>query len=406
MYRMVSGYLIDRYRRKVPMSGQGEFELRKFVAPEFIFGIDARKLAGRYAKNFGARKVLVVTDPGVAAAGWTDDVLVTLREAGLDHVVFSGVTSNPKADEVMEGAGYYRREGCNAIVAVGGGSPIDCAKGIGIVSSNKGHILDFEGVDRVDLPTPPVICVPTTAGSSADVSQFAIITDVKHQVKIAIVSKMIVPDVALIDPVTTTSMPPELTACTGLDALCHSIEAFVSTAHSPITNLFALEAAGLVFANLLPALDNPSNIDFRGRMMLASLNAGLAFSNASLGAVHAMAHSLGGVLDAAHGECNAILLPHVIDFNFPAIPDRFRLIGEKLGVATAGMSPEKIKSALNSKINTLCERAGITYTLAQLGVSRESIPELARKAMADPCIFTNPRLPKQRDIESIYEKAL
>ena len=388
------------------MSGQEEFELRKFVAPEFIFGIDARKLAGRYARNFGARKVLVVTDPGVMAAGWTEDVLAALREAGLEHVVFSAVTSNPKADEVMEGADCYQREGCNVIVAVGGGSSIDCAKGIGIVSSNKKHVLEFEGVDKVEVPTPPMICVPTTAGSSADVSQFAIITDTPRRVKAAIVSKMIVPDVALIDPVPTTSMDPELTACTGLDALCHAIEAFASTAHSPITDLFALEAAGLVFANLLPALDAPDNIEFRGRMMLASLNAGLAFSNASLGAVHAMAHSLGGMLDAPHGECNAILLPHVISFNFPAIPDRFRLIAESIGVATTGLSPDKVKSALNIKINSLREKAGITYTLSQVGVKREDIPELARKALADPCIFTNPRQPGQRDIEAIYEKAL
>ena len=246
------------------MGENGEFELRKFVAPEFIFGINARNLAGRYAKNFGARKVLVVTDPGVLAAGWTDEVLATLRDEGLEYALFSSVTSNPKAEEVMQGARLYQSEGCNAIVTVGGGSPIDCGKGIGIVSANKRDILDFEGVDKVELSTPPLICVPTTAGSSADVSQFAIITDPQRQVKIAIISKMIVPDVSLIDPVPTTSMPPELTACTGLDALCHAIEAFVSTAHSPITDLFAMEAIGLVSSNLLPALDAPVFPGIRG----------------------------------------------------------------------------------------------------------------------------------------------
>jgi alcohol dehydrogenase len=388
------------------MSEHGEFELRKFVAPEFIFGINARNLAGRYAKNFGARKVLVVTDPGVLAAGWTDEVLATLRDEGLEYALFSSVTSNPKAEEVMQGAGLYQREGCNAIVTVGGGSPIDCGKGIGIVSANKRDILEFEGVDRVELSTPPLICVPTTAGSSADVSQFAIITDPQRQVKIAIISKMIVPDVSLIDPVPTTSMPPELTACTGLDALCHAIEAFVSTAHSPITNLFAMKAIDLVSSNLLAALDAPDNINFRGRMMLASLNAGLAFSNASLGAVHAMAHSLGGMLDAQHGECNAILLPHVIDYNFATAPDRYRLIGEALGLTMTGLFDDEIRSALNIKINGLRVMAGIDYTLTQMGVSMENIPELAKKALADPCIFTNPRKPKQRDIETIYEKAL
>ncbi|MGB9081072.1 MAG: alcohol dehydrogenase-like regulatory protein ErcA [Desulfuromonadaceae bacterium] len=386
--------------------GEGEFTLRKFVAPEFVFGIDARKLAGRYAKNYGARKVLLVTDPGIMAAGWTDEVLAYLTEAGLEHAIYSSVTSNPKADEVMVGAEVYQREGCNAIVAVGGGSPIDCAKGIGIVCTNKKDILEFEGVDRVELSTPPLICVPTTAGSSADVSQFAIITDERRRVKIAIISKMIVPDVALIDPVTTLTMPADLTACTGIDAFCHGIEAFVSTAHSPITDLHAMQAISLISSNLLPTLEAPDNINFRGRMMLASLDAGLAFSNTSLGMVHAMAHSLGGMLDSPHGECNALLLPHVIDFNFSAVPERYKQIGEAMGLTTTGMSPDEIRAALHSRIKSLRETAGITHTLTQLGVHRDNIPELAEKALHDPCIFTNPRQPKKRDIEAIYEKAL
>src|SRR6266545_1428685 len=221
---MVSGWKLIN-TAEGPMTEEETFELRKFVAPEFIFGIDARKIAGRYAKNYGARRVLVVTDPGVTAAGWTEEVVSSLREAGLDHVVFDAITANPKADEVMSGAGLYRQESCNAIVAVGGGSPMDCAKGIGIVSANNRDILQFEGVDNVALPLPPLICVPTTAGSSADVSQFAIVSDPLQRRKIAIISKMIVPDVALIDPVTTITMPPNLTIWTGIDALCHVIEA-------------------------------------------------------------------------------------------------------------------------------------------------------------------------------------
>ncbi len=383
-----------------------EFELRKFVAPEFIFGIDARKLVGRYARNFAARKVLVVTDPGVMAAGWTDDVLATLKGANLDYTIFSAVSSNPKSEEVMEGAELYRKENCNAVVAVGGGSPMDCAKGIGIVSSNRKNVLEFEGVDNVEFPSPPLICVPTTAGSSADVSQFAIITDVRKKNKIAIVSKMVVPDVALIDPVTTTTMPPELTFCTGIDALCHAIEAFVSTAHSPITDVHALQAIHLVMANLLPVMNEPDNIVLRGRMMLASLEAGLAFSNASLGMVHAMAHSLGGLLDAPHGECNAILLPYVVEFNFDAVPDRYREEGQAMGLDVSGMTPAEVRSGIVSALERLNEVTGTSYTLGQLGVARSDIPELAEKALNDPCIFTNPRQPRLEDIEAIYEQAL
>ena len=382
-----------------------EFELRKFVAPEFVFGFDARKLVGRYAKNFGARKVLVVTDPGVKSAGWADDVIGHLRAEGLEYAVYDAVTSNPKVAEVESGADYYRSEGCNVIVAVGGGSPMDCAKGIGIVYSNNKSVLAFEGVDHVEFPSPPLICIPTTAGSSADVSQFAIITDTLKRCKFAIISKMVVPDVALVDPVTTTTMDADLTASTGLDALCHAIEAFVSTAHSPITDLHALQAVALVTSNLARAIREPDNLVLRGRMTLASLEAGLAFSNASLGAVHAMAHSLGGLLDCTHGECNAILLPHVIAFNFEAARDRYLEIGRAMRVETSRAAPEKALSAIRAELAGLIRAAGIPFTLGQLGVSRDHIPKLAEGAMSDPCIFTNPRQPSKKEIEAIYEQA-
>ncbi len=302
------------------MGYEVELELRKFVAPEFVFGANARHLASRYAKNFGARRVLVVTDQGVLNVGWTAEVVQDLEAEGFRCEVFKDVTSNPRAEEVMAATQAYREGGCDAIVAVGGGSPMDCAKGVGIVSSTGGNILRFEGVDNVERPLPPLICIPTTAGSSADVSQFAIITDIDRNVKIAIVSKTIVPDVALIDPVTTTTMDANLTAHTGLDALVHAVEAFASNAHSPITDSHALEAIRLISDTLPEAAHNLTDLQFRGKMMLGSLFAGLAFSNASLGAVHAMAHSLGGLLDLPHGECNAILLEHVVKRNFAFAP--------------------------------------------------------------------------------------
>ncbi|HTP65423.1 MAG TPA: alcohol dehydrogenase-like regulatory protein ErcA [Geobacteraceae bacterium] len=388
------------------MQEPSEFELRKFVAPEFVFGIGARKLAGRYATNFGARKVMVVTDPGVIAAGWAGDIIAALKTAGVDHVVFSSVSGNPREKEVMDGAAIYLAQGCNTLLAIGGGSPMDCAKGIGIVTSNKRNILEFEGVDKVEVSSPPLICVPTTAGTSADLSQFAIITDSGKKLKIAIVSKMVVPDVALIDPQTTITMPPYLTACTGIDALTHAIEAFVSTAHAPITDLHALHAIRLIMTNLLPAINEPENVTPRGRMMLASLEAGLAFSNASLGAVHAMAHSLGGLLDQPHGECNAILLPHVIDANFDAAPDRYEEVGKAMGVKAGTVDRAGIKAAILSGLNGLVGEAGVSFGLGRMGVRKQDIPLLAERALNDPCIVTNPRLLRHRDIEAIYEKAL
>ncbi|MEN6357444.1 MAG: alcohol dehydrogenase-like regulatory protein ErcA [Armatimonadota bacterium] len=387
------------------MPSGGILELRKFVAPECVFGADARNLAAKYALNLGARKVLVVTDPGVIACGWTDDVMTGLRDAGLPYVVFENVSPNPRDNEVLSGSEVYLAEQCNSIIAVGGGSPIDCAKGVGIVSTNDRNILEFEGVDEVRIPIPPLICVPTTGGSSADVSQFAIITDTTRKVKIAIVSKAIVPDVSLVDPVTLTTLPADLTADTGFDALTHAFEAYVSNAQSAITDLFALEAIRLVHNYLPASIADPLNIELRGWMAIACLHAGFAFSNAGLGLVHAMSHSLGGTTDIAHGLSNAILLRHVVEFNFPSAADRYRAIGQAMGLRLSGKGDEEACTDIINELTRFQESVGITGTLGKYGLDRTMIRELAGKAMADPDIATAVRQPSQQDIEDIYERA-
>lgn len=381
-------------------------ELRKFLAPEFIFGVGARQLAGRYAKNLGGRKILVVSDPGVVKAGWTKDVTDSLEAAGLPFVLFTGVTPNPKVEEVMAGVAFYQAEHCDALVAVGGGSPIDCAKGIGIVSSNRKHILEFEGVDMVKSPMPPLICIPTTGGTSADVSQFAIISNPPDRVKFAIISKSVVPDISLIDPVTLTTMDPYLTACTGLDAMTHAIEAYVSTARSSMTDLHALEALRLLSASLIPSIHNLDDLELRSNVMQGSLQAGLAFSNAILGANHAMAHSLGGALDLAHGECNAILLDHVIEFNFSSAPERFEKIAEAMGLDLRGRTLPDKEKVLLQHVRDLKAKAGIARTLAKVGVGRDDVAFFSEHALKDPCMATNPRRPCLRDIEVVYEESL
>jgi alcohol dehydrogenase class IV len=381
-------------------------ELRKFVAPEFVFGEDARHLAARYALNFGASRVLIVTDPGVMAAGWAEEAAKDLASANIPYHIFSAVTPNPKAEEVMAGAEAYGRENCNVIIAVGGGSPVDCAKGIGIVSSNKMHILDFEGVDEVPVPGPPLICIPTTAGSAADVSQFAIITDQTRKVKITIISKSLVPDVSLIDPLTLTTKPRDLTAHTGMDAIAHAFEAYVSNANSPVTDLFALEAVRLLSSSLAPAQENPRDVALRSRTMLASTYAGLAFSNAGLGLVHAMAHALGGYLDMPHGESNSMLLNGVIGFNFPAAPDRYLSLGEALGVPMRELSPSERQTALTTAVDRLRKTLEIDRPLLRTDMERQDIARLAADAIQDPCVATNPRRPSKEQIEELYEQAL
>ncbi len=382
------------------------WELRKFVAPEFLFGIGAIDMSGQYAKNLGAQKVLLVTDPGVEAAGWTARVSESLARLSIPYVIFKDVTENPKMSEVRAGRIRYEEFGCNMIVAVGGGSPMDCAKAIGIEVSHQCGIEEYEGVDLVEYPIPPLVCIPTTAGSSADVSQFAIIADMQRKTKMAIVSKAVVPDVALIDPETLTTLSSHQVACTGMDALTHAIEAYVSSANSPITDLHAMEAIRLIAEHLQGAVANPCSLAHQGPMMLASLEAGLAFSNAILGAVHAMAHSLGGYYDLPHGECNAILLPRVVAFNYSACPERFDRIGEILGINMPNVPVGERADRLVERIGSLRESIGIAATVGRFGVKKSDVPRLTDFALQDACMATNPKLMARSDVEAIYEAIL
>lgn len=379
--------------------------LRKFLAPEFVFGIDARKLAGQYARNFGAGNVLIVTDKNILETGWVNDVITVLGNESIRLEIFSDISPNPRDSQVMEGAQFYIEKKCDVIIAIGGGSVIDCAKGIGIVASNHRHILEFEGVDMVPAPMPPLICIPTTGGSSADVSQFAIINNSTEKVKIAIISKSVVPDVALVDPVTLTTLNPYITAYTGLDALVHALEAYASNASSVFTDMHAVKALELITENLLESIKYPENIELRSKIMQGSLHAGLAFSNASLGCVHALAHSLGGLLDLPHGVCNAVLLPGVVDFNYSYASSRYNHFYNILVNPTSkGTKTDKV--SLKKAIVDFIGEAGIKVSLSNTGVIKSDIKILASNALKDPCNATNPRRPSVKDLEILLEEAM
>lgn len=386
--------------------GQIQLELRKFVAPEYIFGLKARLLAGNFCRQLGGKKVLLVTDSGLLKTPWVKEVEDSLIQSGTDYVIFSSISPNPRDYEVMEGVECYRENKCNIILALGGGSVLDAAKGIGIVSTNHLPISIFEGVDKIGRPMPPLICIPTTGGTAADVSQFAIINNYGERYKMAIISKSVVPDVALIDPETLTSMDGFLTACTGIDALSHAFEAYVSNASSAVTDLYALEAISLIHSNLLDSYHNPLDIQSRGKIMLSSLYAGLAFSNASLGCVHSLAHSLGGYLDLPHGECNAILLPHVVDFNYSTASERYTTIASTLNIPISGLNESQIKNSLIDYLKNLNLALDIHSSLSDKQVKTSDISVLSGKAIKDPCNATNPRPPKKRDLEIIYSEAM
>ena len=380
--------------------------LRKFVAPEIVFGPGALALAGRYARNLGASKVFLVTDPGVAEAGWAQAVIRSLQAESLDYTLYTDVSANPRAEEVMMGAEHYARNVCDVIVAVGGGSPMDCAKAIGVVHTNGRHVLEFEGVDRVDVPGPPLICIPTTAGTSSDVSQFVIISNRFEKRKVAILSKSVVPDVALVDPEPTTTMDAYLTACTGMDAMVHALEALVSNAGSDLTDLHAREAIRRLHTYLPEAIAQPQDIAIRQQVMFGSLSAGLAFSNASLGAVHAMAHSIGGMFDLPHGECNSLLVDHVMRFNWSQAGDRYGELADIFGLQLKGLPSREACESLVGAVARFKNQIGITCTLKDHGIREKDIPHLARMAVNDPCMATNPVPPTIKDIETVYAQAL
>jgi len=383
-----------------------ELEPRKFVAPEYIFGVDTRKMAANYCKNLGAKKLLLVTDEIVAKTPWFLELEQSLKKEKLNYVTFSSISPNPRNYEVMAGAQIYSENNCNLLLAIGGGSVLDCAKGIGIVVTNNKDIRAFEGIDMIRRPIPPLVCIPTTGGTSADVSQFAIINNFEEKYKMAIISKALVPDVALIDPVVLTSMDPYLTACTGMDALSHAFEAFVSNANSAFTDLYALEAIQLLTNNLKLNLAQPDDLQARSKVMLASLYAGLAFSNASLGCVHSLSHSLGGYLDLPHGECNAIMLSHVVDYNYNYASERYGIIAKTMGLPVNGLSSGEVKRELINYLSDLRRELNIKSSLKEKGVDTDITAALAGKAINDPCNATNPRSPSKSDLTVIYNEAI
>ena len=387
------------------IAGESAMELRKFVAPEIIFGENARSFLTVALEQYGGKKPLFVTDAGLILNNWPDLLIKDLQKKGIEPIVFSDVSPNPRENEVMAGWEVFKTSHCDCVIALGGGSVIDCAKGIAIIATNGGHILDYEGIDRINNPVPPMICLPTTAGSAADISQFAIINDTLRRTKIAIISKSIVPDIALVDPLLLTTMSNYLTACTAIDALVHAVEAFVSNASSTLSDIHALEAIRLVSSNIHNCIKEPKNLKYRSKIMMGSLQAGLAFSNASLGTVHAMAHSLGGFSDLPHGECNAILLRHIINFNYPVVPDRFKEIAKAMNLDIRGMTTKTVNEAIFNYITNLLIDLGIERELGKRGISIQDIPNLAQRGIEDPCLLTNPRKTNQNDIKRLYEEA-
>ncbi|MBC2643281.1 MULTISPECIES: iron-containing alcohol dehydrogenase [unclassified Rhodococcus (in: high G+C Gram-positive bacteria)] len=380
--------------------------LVKFHAPEIVFGIGSMVEAAHAVLRLGGARPMLVTDPGLIDAGWASELQDQLREQGLTPVVWSALTPNPKDHEIAAGHDAYREGECDVLVALGGGSVIDATKGIAVLAANGGHILDYEGVDQATSPIPPLVMVPSTSGTGADVSQFCIVTDTTRGTKITIIGRALVPDVTVIDPRLLTTMPEWLNAATGLDALTHGIEAFVSLAHNPLTDHHALRAVGLVTDTLVRTIEEPMEMESRSVMAQASLEAGLAFTNAILGAAHAMSHQVGGLLDLPHGVINGILLPHVIRFNATDDATPFVAIAAALGLEERRATPEEAALAVADRVERLAREVGVPKGLGQLGVRETDLSRLAEFALRDACMSTNPRTATQEQMVALFRSAL
>lgn len=380
--------------------------LVKFHAPEVVFGVGSLSEAGFAAARLGARRPLVVTDPGIIEAGWVDELLGHLSDAGLQPVVWSQVTPNPRDHEIRSAFEHYVEWGCDVIIGIGGGSCADAAKGVAVLSGNGGDILDYRGVDRTTQPIPPLLIIPSTSGTGADVSQFCIVTDTARSVKVTIMGRALVPDISITDPRLLVTMPELLNAATGLDALTHGIEAFVSLAHNPLADTHALNAVGLVCGHLRSTILTPRETDHRCKMAQASLQAGLAFSNAILGATHAMSHQVGGLLDAPHGVVNGVLLPHVIRYNARATPERFVALAAAAGLDVARMPGVEAADLLADHVRQLADDVGVPRGLRALGVTEADVPRLADTTLDDACLTTNPRAATLADVEKLFLEAL
>lgn len=383
-----------------------------FIPSVTLMGIGSHKEIPSRIKALGGKKPLLVTDKGITAIGMTRQIVDLLASEGLDCVVFDETVPNPTDKNVHDGVAVWEKEGCDSLISLGGGSAHDCGKGIGLVVANGGKIQDYEGVDQSSNPMPAYLAVNTTAGTASEMTRFCIITDTSRKVKMAIVDWRVTPTIAIDDPLLMLDMPPALTAATGMDALTHAVEAYVSTAATPMTDACAEKAICLIAKWLRKAVANGQDIEARDGMCYAQYLAGMAFNNASLGHVHAMAHQLGGFYDLPHGECNAILLPHVEGFNLIARVERFAEMAVWMGADITGLSDREAAEVFLEEIRILSADIGIPEGLIALGkkygkeVREEDIPTMTGNAQKDACGLTNPRRPSDDEVAAIYKAAL
>ncbi|MNB73228.1 Alcohol dehydrogenase 2 [compost metagenome] len=375
-----------------------------YVPPVNIMGKGCINDIGPYIQELNLKKALVVTDKFLIKSGIAGKVTAALEAIGLEYAVYDEVKPNPTCKNVHDGFSFLEANGCDSLISIGGGSPQDTAKAIGIIATNGGHISQYEGVHKSKNKALPIVAVNTTAGTSAEVTINYVITDEERKVKMVMVDKNSLASISVNDPELMVNKPADLTAATGMDALTHAIEALVTPGAYPVTDATALGAVELINTYLARTVKNGQDIEAREQMVYAIFLGGLAFNNAGLGYVHAMAHQLGGVYDLPHGVCNAMLLPIVEEENAKVVPEKFRKIAAAMGCEIKGKNDKECADYVIDRIKELAREVGIPSKLSELGVENPDLDLLAENSMKDACAPGNPFIPTKEEVIGMFTK--
>lgn len=372
---------------------------------KIISGIGALAVIDKELNAFDAKKVLLVTDPGLVQVGLSSQVAEQLEQASVEVEIFDAVEPDPGIRIATLAAQKAMAAHVDVLVALGGGSAIDTAKSAALLITNGGYLKDYAGVNKVAKPVHPLIAIPTTAGTGSEVTIFAVMSDPEHQEKFTISSALIAPAVAVLDPVLTLKLPPSITAFTGMDALTHAMEAYTSSIAQPATDALALSAVKLILEHLPVAVGRGDNIGAREGMLQASLLAGMAFNNAFLGLAHAIASPLGGYFHVPHGLANAVMLPYVMEYNLPAAVRRYADIGCALGLQAPGDTPRAVAERTVAAVSQLARDINIPERLRDIGAKEEDLPGVARDALKSIQLKFNVRSASEKEILALLQKA-
>lgn len=377
-----------------------------YVPSTNLIGRGCLKQAGPYLKQLQFTKALLVTDKVLMSNGIVAKVVKLLEENDIGYILYDEVKPNPTVANCLNGLQVFRENNCDSIVSVGGGSPQDAAKAIGLLATNDGDLKSFEGVGKTIHKSVPIAAINTTAGTSSEYTINYVITDEERQVKMVMVDKNSLAAISINDPELMTAKPKDLTAATGMDALTHAIEAIVTPGAYKVTDAAALAAVEIIFEYLPFAVQDGENIEAREQMVFAMFLAGVAFNNAGLGFVHAMAHQLGGVYDLPHGVCNAMLLPIVERENAQRDPSKFPRIAKAIGMKTEGKTAIACAEEVIEAIKQLSGIVGIPSNLSELGVTDVDVEKLAQFALVDACAAGNPFQPTKEEVIAMYQEIL